>query len=324
MHKQLKFSWAHIFALLAALFFGYMAFVGNAYRSGGNIDMSVLCAVVMALVAIGAAVIPQMFKASDAHMNRNIWIERVFVFGLIPVLGFAFLGITGGFNYLNIVSNKDAIERKYALAKTSASAMFDDYDNYTRARVSNLAESTSENLECQPTEIQKENMVSLLNCMITFDNPRLANYRREVEEYLGGTQTTINNVSVLSDIQTLQENVQTWHNFLAATANTNLSFEGTYIPFASSHLESAESSLESLKTTIAGSKLHIKGSKIIYLYLLFVLLGMAFLYLPWAVQSRNPKSVLRISPFSHESADLEHGKYKLDSDYPVFVINDDK
>ena len=322
MHKQLKFSWAHIFALLAALFFGYMAFVGNAYRSGGNIDMSVLCAVVMALVAIGAAVIPQMFKASDAHMNRNIWIERVSIFGLIPVLGFAFLGITGGFNYLNIVSNKDAIEQTYAMAKTSASDMFDDYDHYTRARVSNLAESNFEDSECQPTEIQKENMVYLLNSMITFDNPRLANYRREVEEYLGGTQTTINNVSVLSDIQALQTNVERWHNYLATTANTNLSFEEASTPFTSSNLARAQSCLQSLQTTIADSKLHIKGSVIIYL--LFVLIGMAFLYLPWAVQSRNPRSVLGISPFYHESAKLEYGKYKLDPDYPVFVINDNK
>lgn len=322
MHKQLKFSWAHIFALLAALFFGYMAFVGNAYRSGGNIDMSVVCAVVMALVAIGAAVIPQMFKASDAHMNRNIWIERVFIFGLIPVLGFAFLGITGGFNYLNIVSNKDAIEQTYAMAKTSASDMFDDYDHYTRARVSNLAESNFEDLECQPTEIQRENMVYLLNSMITFDNPRLANYRREVEQYLGGTEATINNVSVLSDIQRLQENVQAWHNFLAATANTNLSFEGTYTPFVSSKLESARNDLQGLQRTIADSELHFKG--LVILYFLFVLLGIVCLYLPWAAQARNPKSVLRISPFSHESADLEHGKYKLDSDYPVFVINDNR
>lgn len=321
MHKQLKFSWAHIAALFAALFFGYMAFVGNAYRSGGNINLSVVCAVVMALVAIGAAVIPQTLKASDAHMNRNIWIERVFIFGLIPVLGFAFLGITGGFNYLNIVSNKDAIERTYALAKTSASDMFDDYDNYTRVRVRNFAESGYE-YSYLPAYMQRENMVSLLNCMITFDNPRLANYRREVEEYLGGTQTTINNVSVLSDIQTLQENVQTWYNFLAATANTNLSYEGTYTPFVSSKLESARNDLQGLQRTIADSELHFKGSVI--LYFLYVLIGIVFLYFPWAVQSRNPKSVLRISPFSHESADLEHGKYKLDSDYPVFVINDDK
>ena len=77
MHKQLKFSWAHILALLAALFFGYMAFVGNAYRSGSNIDMSVVCAVVMALVAIGAAVIPQMFKASDWNMKLTRDIQKI-------------------------------------------------------------------------------------------------------------------------------------------------------------------------------------------------------------------------------------------------------
>lgn len=283
--------------------------------------MSVVYAVVMALVAISAAVIPQMLKASDAHMSRNIWIERIFVFGLIPVLGFAFLGITGGFNYLNIVSNKDAIEQTYAMAKTSASDMFDDYDHYTRARVSNFAQSGYEDFY-QPADMRRENMVALLNCMITFDNPELARYRREVEQYLGGTEATINNVSVLSDIQRLQENVQAWHNFLAATANTNLSFEGTYTPFVSSKLESARNDLQGLQRTIADSELHFKGSVI--LYFLFVLLGIVCLYLPWAAQARNPKSVLRISPFSHESADLEHGKYKLDSDYPVFVINDNR
>ena len=323
MHKQLKFSWAHILALLAALFFGYMAFVGNAYRSGGNIDMSVLCAVVMALVAIGAAVIPQMFKASDWNMKLTIKVERFFILFFTPALCIIMLGITGGFNYINIVSNEADIEGKFAKAKRSASDMFTEYDEYSRARVEALFVSNSsyagpgrDTIPATelPSAIQKENMKLLLKDKITFDNRELANFRNEVEEYLGGRDTSIYNVSVLSDIQALQSSMQEWYAFLSRTADTNLSFEPAHAAFESSaKTTNAINDLQSLQEIINDSRIHPNQA---WYYIILIIIGLGCLYLPWIAQPRNPRSNEGIFLSKKIIPD------NLDEDYPSFIIND--
>lgn len=329
MNKELRFSWAHIVALLAAMFFGYMAFIGNAYRSGGNLGMSVVCAVVMALVAIGAAAVPQMLMASDWHMNTIIWFERVFIFGLTPVLCIILLGITGGFNYLNIISNKDDIEDKFEQAKISASNMFAEYDEYSRERVADLSgcnnpyviqNQTSTAANVLPSTIQKENMELLLKDKITFGNRELAGFRQEVDEYLGGTNTSINNVSVLSDIQALQSNMQEWYAFLGRTAETDFSFERAHTAFESAEPANATGNLQSLQVIINDSGIHLKSAGILAVFL--ALVGIGCLYLPWIAQPRNSRSVLRLSPFVKESDQLKKGDYQLDEDYPSFIINE--
>lgn len=239
MYKNLKFSWAHIFAFLALISIGYVVYVGLVYDLDSGFAkpaywMSFILAVLI-IWFIGA----QQLKGvnNDFNFRRCIWWERILLF----TTPFVFIVCMIPFNHaMNVASKSQVIEEKFRNAVTSSRQMFEEYDSYSTQRIDKY-ENALKRLRLsisKGTYLYKE-VITSGTCKRYSDIELRALTRQLRENYihldtlaqnwidLVDKRTSVWNVFLVGNIKGIEKAIMEWNSSLKEFSNVVFSTENT-------------------------------------------------------------------------------------------------
>lgn len=228
MNDLLKFSWLHVFAYIAAIFIGYVSFMGKTYQTDGNFLVAGLWTGIIVVVLLFIFIGAQQLKGTDRRFKRRLTIERVLVFVspiVFVLLMFPFL------HFWTVFSRNDEISTKFERAVRSSESMFDAYDTYAKQRVSQYDEALRPfamwqegddlsidpvfELDTEDDRIRRDSHVATLKTMLHSSND--STLRQMAVEWIHGVRgVSVWNIFVLGNLNEVKEALGQWRSRLVA------------------------------------------------------------------------------------------------------------
>ena len=151
-----KISLADLLTLLTALGYGFICFLGINFYSLGNINRSVILALIITLVLGGAALGAKIMKRTSKHFKSSfVW--EIILLILFTVFS-ALFSYTVFPHYFVVTEQKNDIQNKLTASITQAENMFTNYEEYAQNRESlyrNKLKSVVYNKDVNPQEYSK-------------------------------------------------------------------------------------------------------------------------------------------------------------------------
>src|SRR5690554_6473386 len=129
---NLKLPLGLALAIIAAIVFGYICFLGFNYSSGGHINDSIVKAMLWALIPLILAVILWRLKSVNGNFKTYIIVEVVFLILFIVVAIIAFPKFTTSFN---VYAEKKNIQSELQRNLIVIEEMYPTYEQYVEDRV---------------------------------------------------------------------------------------------------------------------------------------------------------------------------------------------
>lgn len=141
MNKKLKFSWAHIIAFVAIIFFAYITFVGSTYLFKCNFLISGIVTFAIVAVLFFLFIGVQQIKGTDEKFAKSIVWERILLAFTIIV----FCASLHPFLHTwHVQKNHTAIENHFSTSITKAKQLFVEYEKYSENRINNYSSMMDE------------------------------------------------------------------------------------------------------------------------------------------------------------------------------------
>lgn len=141
MNKKLKFSWAHIIAFVAIIFFAYITFVGATYLFKCNFLISGIVTFAIVAILFFLFIGVQQIKGTDEKFAKSIVWERILLAFTIIV----FCASLHPFLHTwHVQKNHSAIEKQFSTSITEAKQLFVEYEKYSENRIKNYSEMMDE------------------------------------------------------------------------------------------------------------------------------------------------------------------------------------
>ena len=234
MYRNLKFSWAHIFAFLALIVIGYISYVGLTYDMDDGFQKPALVMVGILVLLIVWFVGAQQLKGVDNGRNfkKCIWWERILLFTTPIIFVLAMLP----FNHaMNVASKSEEIETTFKEAINNSTQLFSNYEGYAMNRVDayeTFLRTVKDNPDSQPTvyanigfvdeaneadaaknerKIEIEKSILLKQLTQNFDNLRTeANAWIE----LVNQRTSVWNIFLVGNLDEIEKAIRSWSDNL--------------------------------------------------------------------------------------------------------------
>ena len=137
MNKKLKFSWGHIIAFVAMIFYAYITFVGSVYLFDCDFlkagFLTFLIVAIIFLLFVGV----QQLKGVDEKFSKSIVWERILV---VCTLLFYVGSLHPFFHTWHVQKNHVAIETQFSNSINASKQLFDEYEKYSENRISRYSE----------------------------------------------------------------------------------------------------------------------------------------------------------------------------------------
>lgn len=248
-NETLKFSWGHIIAFVAIIFISYVAYMGKFYMSGGDFASAAKRVGLIVLVVLAAFMGAQVAKASDAHFDRSIVIERILVVLCPIVLGWAMVPCN---HFWNVFAVRDRLETQFAESISNSSKMFDDYVAYSGARIQSYERHLCDNNVLPYTDkevaaVVRGNYVETLRLQLLSQNTDslISLARTWIKDANQGA--SVWNSFLVGNVDVITDAMEGWNKKLFEVSVPVLSNEPNgVVPFDSNH-ESFKAAIGSLK-----------------------------------------------------------------------------
>lgn len=136
-NETLKFSWGHIIAFVALIFISYVTYMGDFYMNGGDFKLSAIKVFIIDFILIICFFGAQVMKGTDEKFDRSIIIERILIL-LCPIV--FVLAMIPYNHFWSVFSERNKIEPKFSSAIDKSRKIFDNYDQYSKTRISAYTE----------------------------------------------------------------------------------------------------------------------------------------------------------------------------------------
>lgn len=321
MYKNLKFSWAHILAFLAVIFIGYVSFVGLTYMIDDGFIKPSLYTFIIILILLVWFIGAQQLKGVDNNFSfkKCIIAERfliatcplIFVVCMIP-LNHAFL----------VSSQSERIETTFKEAIKSSTKMFEDYDIYSKDRISNYKDClirVKDNRNIKPSVYDEigfsgkndDKKVALEVQILT--KQLTANYdslRIEANQWINSVDRDANvwNVFFIGNVKEIKMAIVDWRNQMVEVSGKILKCEIELSREEVQKFDANDENIEYIVQRLDGlSEIYknaegLSNSSIIIGVILFILL-----LFPYFIQSRNGVSTYKL--FGRRFMDNQGGIY---------------
>lgn len=129
-----KFSLADVLTILTSIGFGFICFLGANFNTLGNINVSIILSVVIALLLSGTALGAKLMKRTSRNFKSSFVWEIIFLilFTMFTV-SFAYTVFP---HYFVVSEQKSEIQNKLIASITQAENMFKEYEEYAENRES--------------------------------------------------------------------------------------------------------------------------------------------------------------------------------------------
>lgn len=310
MYKNLKFSWAHIIALVALLSMGVLIFLSDSPISEqGDVNSTavwraLLWCLAVAVLFVGA----QQLKGVDNSLSfrKCIWAERLLFFASPIALLLCMAPVNHTFNIIRHISD-DAGETTSMVVSTTDD-MFSAYEEYVGNRVKAYESSLGQS-EFGAMKID----VELQLLQLRLKNSEYDAFKLQTRYWLddwkrnSGTDAMSGwNPFILTNIYKVKEAIQSWSEAMTGLSSTRLKYESpdTYAFNGTPFVHKINQNLDNL---VSVDEDRLSLSTVVYF-----LLSLALLSLPYWVQERNGVSTYRL--FGRRYVERADGDHLSDSD----------
>lgn len=298
MNEKLRFAIATVITLVAAIWICYCVFCGFVYIYGSTFGASIMkwaLAVTLIIFALllAAFIGVQFIKATDHHFRKFIIWERIFMFGVCPIV---FL-CAGCFysHFFTVHAQSDQIEPQFVNSVSKAERMFEEYRTYANERVENYTEQN------RTSGYKRDNQVHVLETCLF--HPALDSLETRCKEWIKDVDenATIWNPYLLGNIPYVEKGIKDWHDKLYILSKFKMQNEVTvsYFDEDSMYIQDVLKGLADTQSIYSSMKFPN------FWALLTGVIAYLFLIVAYFIQERNNKSTYTL---------LSNKRYKTSSD----------
>ncbi len=250
MNKLLKFSWGHIFYLLALTTIWYLSFNGLTFlmNEGGAFNFLdnggtafnhwtwIIPSIIVLILGFYFAFL-QWIKSADGNFARNIWIERILLL-LSPIVLLAFLSLA--LHFFSVYAQEDKIERSLTSMIESSKSIYDDYEKYSNDRIE-LYKKTLADVAQNPKSTKYQSMDFVGGIEAVQQNNRIEALRLQLypkayiqikdqsNRYVQGIRTNASvwNVALFGNLNTIKASILNWAKVLEDLSSHISNYEKT-------------------------------------------------------------------------------------------------
>ena len=298
MNEKLRRAIATVITLVAALWICYCVFCGFVYRYGSTFGDSIIKWALIVTVIILALLLAtfigvQFIKATDHHFHKFIIWERIFMFGICPIV---FLG-AGYFysHFFTVHAQGGKLETQFVNSISKAERMFEEYRSYANNRIENYAE------QIHTTGYRRDNKIHVLE--ICLFHPALDSLETRCKEWIKDVDedATVWNPFLLGNIPYIEKGIKDWHDKLHELSKFKMRDE-VNISYFDENEEYIQEVLDGLENS---QSIYQKWKFPNILAILTAIIAYCFLIVAYFIQERNNKSTYTL---------LSNRRYKTISD----------
>lgn len=319
MNETLRFSWGHIFAFLAIIFIGYLSFMGLVYLMGGEgfwlaLGIALGICVLLLLIFLGL----QRLKATPRLYEKRIKWERTLLFAS-PVLFLLLLLPYCHFWRVNTRSRE--IVSAFKDAVSTGNGLFAEYEAYASDRIADHAHKLDSLVaggrsadfqalgiankgRAASRKLAMEKSLELQLLPEKYDTLRNA-----ALQWIGKADkgASIWNIFLMGNIREIKNAFSNWNGALRQLSEPVLNSE-TYHnrngvePFESAVVPSVVGALDSISPLYREFRWAPHWLAVLTLLFLY-----GCLLLPYLVQDRHSKSVVKVFSKTKTSSFMEEG-----------------
>lgn len=292
MYKNLKFSWAHIVALVALLSIGVLIFLSDSPISEqGDVNSTavwraLLWCLTVAVLFVGA----QQLKGVDNSLSfrKCIWAERLLFFASPLALLLCMIPVNHTFNIIRHIS--DDAGTTTSLVVSTTDDMFSAYEEYVDNRVSTYKSSLEQSgfgamkvdVELQLLRLQlksSEYDAFKLQTLSWLDDWK----RNSGTDAMSGW-----NPFILTNIYKVKEAIQSWSETMSGLSSKKLKYE-SLVSGSFDGSQFVQEANECLNNLVSVDEDRLSLSTVVC-----YIISLALLSLPYWVQERNGVSTYRL------------------------------
>lgn len=282
MNEKLRFAIATVITLVAALWICYCVFCGFVYLYGSTFGDSIIkwalaVTVIILALLLAAFIGVQFIKATDHHFHKFIIWERIFMFGICPIVFFCAAYFYS--HFFTVHAQGDKLETQFVNSVSQAERMFEEYRSYANDRIENYTE------QIRTSGYKKDNQVHVLE--IYLFHPALDSLETRCKEWIKDVDenATVWNPFLIGNIPYIEKGIKDWHDKLYEVSSIEMSDESvTYFDQDRKYIQDVLSGLQKTQNIYT----EMKSPN--YLAILTSLLCYALLIFVYLIQERNNKS----------------------------------
>lgn len=282
MHKKLKFSFGHIMAFIAMIFWCYITFLSISYFTGGDYLLGASISIIITIVLLVLSFCLPLLKAVNNKFEKFIIRERL-VFGFMTIICLcAFIPYS---HFWTVKAHEDRIYKCFEQSLQTSAQLFTDYDVYSEERFTALDNSLKEEGVDSFSA-----MIKMKGLVLELQPESYISFKEEAIEWIEKSKKTISiwNVFLMGDVYHISESMLSWHNLLQRMSSHTLGLEpdGTESFNMQENVNSSKQELLNVVPLYTETNFPIPIAWITGLFALFMF------YLPWLIQKRSPKSLV--------------------------------
>jgi hypothetical protein len=301
MHEKLKFSFGHIIAFVALIFWGYVTFCGVTYYTGGNYLIGASVSIGIALILLLLLFRLQLLKSVNEKFEKYIIHERITLIIFSLACCVSFLPFS---HFWTVKSHDEEILEKFEESLQKGRQLFVDYDNYSMKRI-NALEVGVDNVDMYGTDDELVSYYAMLKGIrLQLLPEKYKNLKTEALEWITQSEKAISiwNVFLMGNVNVINNSLHDWHNEMSDMSTHITDIEHKYIgkgaDSISTTLPSTFDCTEIVRLSInnldAVVPLYTTAGFPTVMAWLTGIIVFFMLYLPWIIQARSPKSMVTL------------------------------
>lgn len=298
MNQKLRFAFATVITLLAVLWICYCVFCGFIYLKGSDLGENIMrwAGALTALVFIlltASFIGVQLLKATDHKFRKFIVWERIFMFGICPIV-FLCVGYFYS-HFFTVHSQGKKAEVSFVNSVAKAKNIFPEYRSYAANRIDNYANSLTND------GYKKDNKVHVLKTRLL--PPSLNQLENQCTTWIKDVDKTVTiwNPFLLGNIPYIQNGIKEWEEKLYEFSNFKMSDERNVIYFD----EDKEYIQDVLNGLEATQRIYSEWKIPNIWAILTGLLCYALLVFAYIIQERNTRNLHTLFSNPHKSENDE-------------------
>lgn len=313
MHEKLKFSFGHIIAFVALIFWGYVTLGGVTYYTGGNYLIGAGISLGIALLLLLLLFRLQLLKSVNEKFEKYIIHERITLVIFTLACCIAFVPFS---HFWTVKSHDDEILEKFEESLQKGRQLFADYDNYSMKRINTLEAGVDE-VDMYGTDDELVSYYAMLKGIRLQLMPgKYQDLKTEALEWITQSEEAISiwNVFLMGNVNVINNSLQNWHNEMSNMSKHITDIEQNYIdketnsisisqPTTFDKTENVRQSINNLNSVVP---LYTTAGFPTIMAWLTGIIVFFMLYLPWIIQGRSPKSMVTLWGKRQVNTDSSH------------------
>lgn len=298
MGERIKFAFGHVIAFVALIYMCYITFMSLVYFGGFNVKGALVAVGIFFIVILWLLMYIQALKCKDRHFKKSIWVERVGVAVLCVVVILSYIPFQ---NFWSVHCRSKKIENSFQETVSKIREMLVSYDSYAQERIDDYGQTVADKYG------KKSRLARTMENGLEMQLRPEAYWqlRSEADEWLNtasdSSAVSVWNAFLLGNINKMDTIVSRWHEQLVAMSEHKMKDES----WETSSFDPQNVAFNAVRGDIRSTLDLYRDNSFTPIALLAAIPAL-FLFLPYFIQHRHPKSTYSLCGRSKTYLESNH------------------